>query len=234
MFSKNSFKWIAAIAAGALVFSNFAKADTISVHSIGTPFTVVAGPFAGDEDYTYDIGFDNQADVIAPSDGFMVVDFGSVAGSTLVAATSGNATETTLAGEFTESTQLTGANLGGYTGNTLNTDHFSDPTSGNTSNPTDLTNVENAVFFYNGSSPFVSGPVDLTLDLFSTSTAPPKVGNGFGVDTSGVNNGLSFSLNTVLVPSAPASVPLPAAPLACGALFGMLGLAKVRKAVRVA
>jgi len=230
MLSKKTISLVALAAAGVLIANRSSSADTITVHSLGLPVTVATGPFAGDKDYTYDIAFDNQADVIAPNNGFMVIDFGAVASSTLTGPAGLGAT---LAGEFTLSTQPTGAGLAGYAGNTANTDHFVDPVSGNRSDPTDLTPILNAVFFYNNAVPYTAIPVDLTLDLITTSTAPPKLGNGFGVDTSGAGGGLSFALNSVFVPSTPVSVPLPLGWIGGAALVALIGFGRAIKARRV-
>jgi hypothetical protein len=117
----------------------------------------------------------------------------------------------TLAGEFVESAGVTGAGLSGYVNNTAGADNFLDPTTGNTSSPTDATDIQNAVFNYDGGSPYLGGSsVDLTLVLYTQDTKPPQVGNGFGVDESGIGGDLSFSLNSVYVPSGPATVPEPA------------------------
>ena len=226
---------IAALAAaGLLAGARLASADTINVHSSPNNSSSVSlvgsGPFTGDDAYVYDISFDASANVIAPGNGFMVIDFGLLAGYTLTGPAGAAAT---LAGEFTESTQVAGAGLSGYTGNSAGVDHFRDPTSGNTSSPTDIVTEDNAVFFYNGGTPFTSGSVDLTLTLFTVSTSPPLVGNGFGVDSSGVANSLSFSLNSVLVPSAPAAVPVPVSLISGLTLIGLVGLGRFMKVRRI-
>jgi hypothetical protein len=133
----------------------------------------------------------------------------------------------TLASEFTMTNSYTGAGLSGFVNNTSNVDNFHDSQSGNNANPVDIISTQNAVFLYNGASPYLAGgtAIDLTLVLYTTSTSTPLVGNGFGDDTSGVNGGLSFSLNSVYVPSAPAGVPLPTTTALGGTLLGLVALA---------
>jgi len=227
MISKKTLTNAALAAAAVLAAASVGSAATISVHSLPNSTASVAlvatGPHAGDDSYTYDINFDSAADVVAPGNGFMIIDFGPVDAYTL---TGTGSVGTTLAGEFTPSTGVSGAGLSGYVNNTSNTDNFHDSQSGNNANPSDLLGVQNAVFNYNGASPYIAaGTVDLTLVLYTKSTSTPLVGNGFGDDTSGVNGGLSFSLNSVYVPSAPAPAPLPATTALGGTLLGLVALA---------
>jgi hypothetical protein len=242
MFSKTSFKLMAAIAAGALMIGSFAKADTITVTSLpnstASVAPVVGGVYNGDESYTYSVDLDPTTVLNAGSgDGFMVIDFGpiddqSVAnpGFTL----SGGTVLTVDGADFTESTQTTGTGLNGYTGNTAGKDNFVDASNSlNTANPTDSAAIDNAVFTYNGLSDYTAtGDVDLTLSLYTTNTSVPKLGNSFGVDNSGAENGLSFELKSVYVPSAPVGVPLPANMAGGGVLLGLAGLARVYRARR--
>lgn len=211
MISKKTLTTAALAAAAILGTARVSSAATISVHSLPNSTASVAlvatGTYAGDDSYTYDINFDSAADVVAPGNGFMVIDFGPIAGASLTGTAGVGAT---LASEFALTTGTTGAGLSGFVNNTSNVDNFHDSQSGNNANPADLTTIQNAVFNYTGSSPYIAaGTVDLTLVLYTASTSVPLVGNGFGDDTSGVNGGLSFSLNSVYVPSAPAAVPLP-------------------------
>jgi len=233
MRSKKSLSIVAIAAVSVLAIGRATLADTITVHSlpnnVGSISTVIGGTYNGDKDYRYDIEFDQAADVL-PGNGFMVIDFGPLDGYSLTGPAGAGAT---LATEFTESTQNTGAGLSGFTGNSANVDHFSDAVSGNTSDPVDFTLVKNAVFIYNGATAFTSGPVDLTLDLFTTDTSTPKLGNGFGVDSSGASlsstPGLSFELAQVFVPSAPTSVPLPMTWINGTILLGLVGVGSALK-----
>jgi hypothetical protein len=180
------------------------------------------------------IGFDAEADVVSPGNGFMVIDFGLLAGYTL---TGTPGTAATLAGEFTESTPGTGAGLSGFTGNSAGVDTFLDTGTGNTTTPTDIPTIGNAVFFYNSPTPFASGPVDLALTLYTTDLRPPEVGNGFGDDSSGAGGDLSFSLNSVLVPSEPTTIttgaPIPLSWVSGGALIGLIAVGRLLKSRRI-
>jgi hypothetical protein len=237
MISKKTLTTAALAAAAILASVRVGSAATISVHSLPNDTTsvslVTTGPFTGDDAYTYDINFDSAADVVTPGNGFMVIDFGPVAGASLTGPAGAGAT---LASEFAQSTGTTGAGLSGFVNNTSNTDNFHDSQSGNSANPLDLTTIQNAVFNYTGATPYLANgaTIDLTLVLYTTSTSVPLVGNGFGDDTSGVNKGLSFSLNSVYVPSAPAGVPLPTTTALGGTLLGLVALGhKLTKGRRV-
>jgi len=236
---------LALLMAVGLGAASHAFADTITVTDnpndvFGDSVTTVAsGPYTGDLAYSYSVDFDASTKLFSSSgDGFMVIDFGPLddqssanPGYTLVSPSP----SILPASDLTESTQVTGSGLNGYTGNTGGKDNFVDAgNSNNTANPTDIVTVDNAVFFYNGSSNYIADTdVDMTLTLYTTNTSVPKLGNSFGVDNSGAASGLSFELKSVAVPSAPVGVPLPT-DLACGTLlFGLFGVARMYRANRV-
>jgi hypothetical protein len=239
---KSIFALLMAVGLGA---ASHAFADTITVTDNPNDVfgdsvsTVASGPYKGDLAYSYSVDFDPTTKLFSGSgDGFMVIDFGPLddqssanPGYSLVSPDP----SVLPSSDLTESTQVAGAGLNGYTGNSGGSDHFLDASnSKNTANPTDNPGIDNAVFTYNGSSNYIAdSDVDMTLTLYTTSTSAPELGNSFGVDNSGAASGLSFELKSVAVPSAPVGVPLPT-DVACGSLlFGLVGAARMYRANRV-
>jgi hypothetical protein len=231
-----------------LFVSRCVSADTITVTDLPNDVfgdsvsTVATGPYAGDEAYTYSVNFDSSTRLVSASgDGFMVIDFGPLddqssanPGYSLVSPSP----SILPASDLSESTQLTGTGLNGYTGNSGGADNFLDASnSKNTASPTDLPTVDNAVFIYNGSSNYIAdSDVDMTLVLYTTNKSIPALGNSFGVDNSGASHGLSFEEKSVAVPSTPLGsipTPLPLASFGGGTLFGLVGLMKCFKSRRI-
>jgi hypothetical protein len=236
MFSKRTLT-TAALAALVVAVGQVGLAKTITVQSIspnttGSSPTISAGLFPGDAVYTYSVDLDPGSDVIAATDGFMVINFGTLDGYTL---TNTNGSDSAVADSFVEHTQTTGTGLSGYQSNNGTSDSFSDTASSltDTATPTDSSLINNAVFTYNGSSPYTSSSdLLLTLTLYTPDTSISKLGDSFGVDHSGANDPnptLSFEEKFVQVPSSPAAVPLPSVSVLGGSMLGLLGLARLRK-----
>jgi hypothetical protein len=220
---------LAAMAGIALaVGAGISRADTITVTDVNQA-PVVAGPFAGDVAYTYDVDFSATANVINPGDGFMIADFGVAAGYSLTLTTGAGPIPASFA---FDNTILKGA--GGLNGQVAaGTDATHDGFAGATTTATidDSPSVLNALFLYTG--PQFTGnkanPTELTLVLYTANLHSAVDVSSIGVDHSADKDTL-LSVDSSSV-SAPAAVPLPSSYLGGGVLLGLLGAYRLRKAV---
>jgi hypothetical protein len=231
MLSKKSF--VAALIAGAVAFgASKSMADTITVTNGAAPTLVTSGGFAGDEQYNYIVSFSPTADVRS-GDGFLIADFGAVAGFTFSAPigaapsgsifslsqpTGGGETPTGLNGETVPS--VAGAGVDEFTngsGLVLIND-----------NQTTLDAVFTATSSFLGSGSGSSGTLDLTL--YSTELGAPTTSSSVGEDHSG-SLPPSSDPSSVFVPTPfVAATPLPSSSMAGGVLIALLVAYKARKA----
>jgi hypothetical protein len=227
----------ALVAATLALGAGVSMADTITVTNGAAPTIVSGGSFNGDQQFNYIVSFSPTANV-STGDGFLIADFGAVAGFTFTGS-SGNAPASTL---FTESTPsgggvvLTGLN-GEVTSSLPGFDEFTG--GGATDFIPDAASVGDVAFIDTGSGTFVGtgtgsgGTLDLTI--YSTNKFVNLAGDTIGVDHSGSGNVLNPDPSSVAIPS-PTAVgsPLPASSLGGGLLIALLAGLKLRKARQLA